>query len=589
MKKRIWIILLIFALALSFAACNSNGDEQGTDATVSDSDAPAGTDLPASADRGDKLVIFENGAYTMKIICPDQPSDDERYLYSKVREKMQAITGVRPEYVTDFKSSGGDEASREAPAILIGNTNYDESKQVYDELNYGQGALKVVGNKLVMAFGSLADADVMYVQLISLLRDATAEFVSIKKDIDILKVSNKSLAALPKYNAAPTQIVDCDNDTYMLYADKAKPEDLEAYAEKIVAEGFELREENKIGNNYYETYTKENRYVYLAYREYDKSFRIVTGPEATLGENDCTDGREDVCTATLTTLGQPGGIDCGQVYIIRMADGRFLIQDGGHRAKDKPDYIYNALVELAHDPEDIVIAAWFISHPHSDHQYGYEEFLNNHGSDEGITLQRVIINYASSEMYTYKRPDGAKENNGKLVDNMYALLLEHSPETKLIKAHTGQNFDFGGAQVEILYTVEDYLPVEKFDYVNSTSLVIRVSIDEQSILFLADTTHLSGRIIENTFGSYLKSDMVQLAHHGMAPSNSSLYQLVQADVLLWPSTYRHATERYKEFKGVIDVALSYAEDVYVSDADVRTVELPYVIQNNKEEEMANLK
>ena len=589
MKKRIWIILLIIALALTLAACNSDGGEQGTETDDTASGEATGGNLPSAADKEGKLVIFENGAYTVRIICPDNPSDDEKYIYSKVRDKLKDMTGVRPEYTTDFKAAGDSSATREGPAILIGNTNYEESKQVYDELHYGQGALKVIGNKLVMAFGSVADADIMYVQLITALRNSTAEFVSVKNDLDILKVSDKILSALPKYNAAPTQIIDCDRDTYMLYVDKANQSDFEEYRDRILAEGYEQKEANEIENNFYETFIKEGKYVYLAYRAYDTSLRIVTGPASTLGESDCTEDRADVCTPTLTTLGQPGNIDCGQVYIIRMADGRFIIQDGGFRAKNKPDYIYNALVELAHDPEDIVIAAWFISHPHSDHQYGFEEFLKNHGSDEEITLQRVIINYAAAEMYTYTRADGAKENNGKLVDNMYLLLTQYTPKTKLIKAHTGQTFDFGGAQVEILYTVEDYLPVEKFDYVNSTSLVIRVNIEEKSILFLADTTHLSGRIIESSFGSYLKSDMVQLAHHGMAPSNKSLYKLVQADVLLWPSTYRHATERYGAYKGVIDVALSYAEDVYISDADIRTVELPYVIQNNKDEEMANLK
>ena len=34
------------------------------------------------------------------------------------------------------------------------------------------------------------------------------------------------------------------------------------------------------------------------------------------------------------------------------------------------------------------------------------------------------------------------------------------PDAQVIKAHNGQIFDFGGAQVEILYTVEDLLPAE---------------------------------------------------------------------------------------------------------------------------------
>ena len=108
-------------------------------------------------------------------------------------------------------------------------------------------------------------------------------------------------------------------------------------------------------------------------------------------------------------------------------------------------------------------------------------------------------------------------------------------------------------------------------------------------MLLADTTHVSGKIMEDMFGTYLKSDMVQLAHHGMAPSNASLYKFIQADVLLWPSTYNHAETRFGQYASVINVALEYAEDVYVSDVALTTLKLPYVIKNNKQDELSKFR
>lgn len=91
---------------------------------------------------------------------------------------------------------------------------------------------------------------------------------------------------------------------------------------------------------------------------------------------------------------------------------------------------------------------------------------------------------------------------------IYETCKEKLPDTKLIRAHTGQEISFGSSYVEILYTAADYLPAAKFDYVNSASMVIRVNIKGDSILLLADTTHSSGRILENMYSSHLQSDMV---------------------------------------------------------------------------------
>ena len=250
--------------------------------------------------------------------------------------------------------------------------------------------------------------------------------------------------------------------------------------------------------------------------------------------------------------------------------------------------MYQAIKEVAPDPDNIIIGAWFISHPHSDHQRGFTEFVANHADDPEFTIERIVANYINKEMYQYTRPDGAKESNAALVDELRRIAKEEYPEAQFIKAHTGQVYNFGSSSVEVLYTVEDYLPAEMFNYVNSASLVIRVTVDNTSVMLLADTTHASGKIMEEMFGTHLKSDMVQLAHHGMAPSNASLYKFIQADVLLWPSTYNHAGSRYGQYASVINVALEHAEDVYVSDVALTTLKLPYVIQNNKDAEMSKL-
>ena len=138
----------------------------------------------------------------------------------------------------------------------------------------------------------------------------------------------------------------------------------------------------------------------------------------------------------------------------------------------------------------------------------------------------------------------------------------------------------GECKVEVLFTVEDFLPAECFDYVNGTSIVIRVTIDGQSAMILADTTHTSGRILENSFGDFLKADMVQFAHHGMWASYPSLYEYISADIILWPNIESVAKTWLNDKP--IAAAMNIAKDVYISGTDKVVLELPHAIEGNKE-------
>jgi hypothetical protein len=154
MKKMTKIIALLLALimtALAMFACDNgntdvqdgSGDASGN-GTATDDKKPGTNGSEGSKDEAEKLVIFENGEYKFRVICPDKPSDIEKKVYNDIRAKLKGITGINPEFVTDFKAFNDAGEDRELPAILVGRTNYDESTQVYSELRNAECALKVV-------------------------------------------------------------------------------------------------------------------------------------------------------------------------------------------------------------------------------------------------------------------------------------------------------------------------------------------------------------------------------------------------------------------------------------------------------------
>jgi hypothetical protein len=152
-----------------------------------------------------------------------------------------------------------------------------------------------------------------------------------------------------------------------------------------------------------------------------------------------------------------------------------------------------------------------------------------------------------------------------------------------LKAHTGQLIDFGSATLEILYTIEDLIP-NALPNVNDSSMVIRLTLADNTIMLLNDTAYTSGPILHNLWGSYLKSDIVQVAHHGTWPSVPSIYHDIAAETLLYPGMSEFLKSHFVDtrFPEAYEAFLTYAKDMYVCGDEMVVINLPYVLQNNIE-------
>ena len=571
------LLAVVFVLALACVACSDADENQETNNSETVSDVTDGV----TVDKEGKYTIFENGEYAVRVVFPEKASNIEKDLYDQVRNKLSALTGVTPERITDFKAYNDDGVDRAKPAILIGNTNYDESKQIYGELGYSQSRMTVVGNKLVMAFSSDLDANRIYTELLGYLRGSDKTYVGIDASVDSVKSSNDFLEGIPKYPVKDHSFINLDNDNYMIYAEKAKTEDLKTYSDMLESIGFKSVNSREECGNIFKTLVLEEKYAYMYYSEYNKTACVIIGPEKMLGEQNCDSGLEEKYTPYIASIPQP---DNGEGYIIRLADGRFIIVDAGYKGDDR---VYKTLREL--EEGEIRIAAWFISHPHSDHYPAFIDFIKDHGSDESITIEQVMFNYAASDMYNINGSAGA-DNSKDDVELLYTSIRQYIPKVPIIKLHTGQIFDFDSASVEILYTIEDLIP-DKITNINDSSLVLRVNVAGQSILLLTDTCYDSGPILNNTWGEYLKSDIMQIAHHGCYPSVKAIYDSIQAETVLFPAMYKNVKNYVVEenWAEVMNAVLGYAKDIYVSGDHMEIIELPYVVKNNKEEMLEYIK
>ena len=158
--KRILAILLILAtFGSALVACKADNE------SINESDTNIASDI-ATDENGETvdileesiesiesddttIQIFANGAYTAKIIRSESASAIEKNVASQVKDLLKKLTGVNPEIVTDYTAAGTEKYN--GPAILIGETNYSESKKAYNALNAGNASATLSGNKYVIA------------------------------------------------------------------------------------------------------------------------------------------------------------------------------------------------------------------------------------------------------------------------------------------------------------------------------------------------------------------------------------------------------------------------------------------------------
>jgi hypothetical protein len=226
-----------------------------------------------------------------------------------------------------------------------------------------------------------------------------------------------------------------------------------------------------------------------------------------------------------------------------------------------------------------------------------ENFINQHSNE--VIIENIFFNYVNAEYYDNLTANDQTEDSkeGKRVTGLRDLIAKKlSKSTKIVKPHTGQIYNFGpSAQVEILWTVEDYLPTA-LDRINTSSMIIRVTVAGSSTIVLADATGTAKALVLKMYNSHLKSDMVTLAHHGVWVDTPEIYAKIGAKVLLWPSNKAAAKEFYhgtapsntSYSKPAINEALNQATDVFLSRGTNVKLTLPYTPVGNKQQFIDNV-
>lgn len=560
--KRIRWLALLLSLLLLLCACHdgppveSDPPESGTGTAPVETGAAQGEKFP---------VLILDGIPRFRVIRPDGSAltDADVSAAQSIRELLQSYAPKEfVELKTDWTMSGTYDA--DTPEILVGNTAYPETAAVAGEMKYGDYAIRLVGKKIViwgMDTGALDFAASAFVNLIrkAAQKDAETGKITVAFEPEELNVTGTKVAALSDLplldGGSACGAFDAGDGCRELIVKKCTPEIYRAYIDRLKSSGYTEYTSREVSENLFTTLYNEKYTLNVSYVAYNKNIRIITEPFApeTLIGRESENVFTEVTTSQISLIGleylDADGVyqDAGLCVLIRLSDGRFVVVDGGFARQDTAKLLLGQLLEQSKDyrgTDGPVIAAWIITHLHSDHCGVMYSFASMFPA-KGVRVERVIVNLLSDvELARSKAayPKNYKETEGTGRNGMVAAIRQLGAVTTV--AHVGQVYHLANLDMECLYTCESALP-SPTHALNGTSLIFKMTFTDpktgQKTTYMStgDATGQDFDIISKMYGSYLKSDIVQVAHHGfstwgMESSTMEAYRIMSPATLLWP-------------------------------------------------------
>ena len=203
-------------------------------------------------------------------------------------------------------------------------------------------------------------------------------------------------------------------------------------------------------------------------------------------------------------------------YLIKTKNNKLIAIDGG--LKENTQNLINQINENGG-----AVDYWFLTHLHDDHLGAFVEIIKN----TNIQINNIYVSLNDLSWYEQhesSRIEFTKEvfktlENEKIKENV------HQPELNEI-------IQIDGIKAEILGIKN---PEITENAGNEQSMVIKFDTGKTSFLVLGDTGTQSSEKLIKTQKEKLKSDIVQVAHHGQAGATEELYKIINPQICLWPT------------------------------------------------------
>ena len=393
------------------------------------------------------------------------------------------------------------------------------------------------------------------------------------------------------YNCGPGLVSDrydfTEEDSYMAVFTPLLKTKFDTYVASLSEYGYRFVSKTTLDGDDYYTYSKNGSFVYLYYNQKYSTAKIITdnssdplseisyeyekknGEYAAFYQYSLNYGNNDIEGYDPIDYVEKTKYD-GMLYIIKTPDNKVILIDSGHNpTKAALSGLLDFLREITGTPENekVNIATWYFTHAHDDHVTLANRFMEEYYDQ--VDLHSVIYNFPSYQVISEKYDSGAfllKEN-----------LHKYFPDVSYHKLHTGEILNFGGVKMEVVYTHEDAVTVSGESDVasfNCTSTVVKVTLDGKTLMILGDIGRVAEKkIVAMHSSGYLKSDLVQVAHHCYNYLDN-LYPMIDADIAVFPqSAYNAKVENTDKY----NLVMKYASEEYFAHKHI----YKFTVKNGK--------
>ena len=371
-------------------------------------------------------------------------------------------------------------------------------------------------------------------------------------------------------------------DTIVYRVDNTTKEQYDNYVNIIKEKGFKSVLSNRINNNLYHTFVKLDKLIHVSYIGVSSYVVIVYETLSALPDRNDEYNKKYKPLLTQVKLDSKDMLE-GMSYVFRLSDGTFFVIDGGWPEKEHSEAtkLYNLLREQTNE-EEIVIRGWLLTHCHSDHIGTFNDFVIQY--HDQVKIRQVLYNFPPDEDIINSDSPHMLDNHLGRYTTFKKVINTYFSKKEVVKIHSGYKFSYADAEIEILQTHEDFYPKTiREGGMNLSSVVFTVNIAGQRIIFLADATKAVNDQLVKHFGTYLKSDIMQVAHHGYSGGTVEVYQIIDAEYILYPApvefykvNLRHDHNQYFLFES------KTVKQVFTMGFGQFTLQMPYVAPEGAE-------
>ncbi len=551
MKIRYGVWILLILSLLLFVSCTGDGGD------------PTATTGEAESERSESslyLQLTSNRETEYQIVNGTTLLNDS-HAVRKFAADLSEKTGAAFRVV----KPSDPETEHE---IIIGHVpGRAVSDALYSELSYTEYGVKLENGKIALGFYTSVGLERVLAGLDEVIVKESKELNNWGLVKEYKQRGNQSNVTVPLFeNAGALQgIYPCGERNYEASFEGTELSEYEAYTKKLESDGYTVYDTHEMNDNRFATYIKGTVQINLSFYPAKGLTKIVYGSKGYLPATE-QGTVEALVTPSLAMMGineADDGAAPGMSFAVQLSDGRYIIVDGGTDHPINRAALLQYLKENNPNAGKPVIAMWLITHAHGDHLSLANAFIEEYHGE--VELECVAYNFPDFDSIQMSHEDPVPMK--QLASKFKTLVKEHFPASKKLILHTGQHFWVGDAELEVLYTHEDYYP-NQYHYGNDTSLAFRMTLGGEKTIFLGDCDPILNQFMADVYKETLKCNNLQLAHHGFNGAVLDIYKYADPEVCFWPTD----EERFKEDPRCLGTQAGYEFNAWLRNEEekVRT-------------------